>query len=871
MRLHNRTMLILALLFTLYFTAQHALGALTPLSAPQFQMRFRVTSVANQQPANTVFVLKGAAGMSVQSMGSQWSQWATFGASQVDQLLKQYPNAYSKKFPMVVKFQLSNARPVTAINVEIRLTETGATIPLHAQLTGPTLGVTLWRDADNKPMAGTMADFNRLTIWKGVPSTLHRPHPQKFPIIDRFIGGSDDALEWSEGIDNLAKYGLDVMMLPPSASTRSMLIQAGVRRTSGAVYSPPGYTFEFPYLRYDMQKLPGASGKTTAQILDQWARSLAQPFIAAGYEPKDVALYNMADEPGWYYPDALTALQASAAGMIRFHQYLQAQGLRPADVGAASWATVQPIGVSKATTPATRKLFYWTMQFFPWDSANYFAASTRAMDKAFYPGIPNPVNWNMFNGRSYVPGPVDNNHYKDSPDAAMGAHDWFEFARLHGSNMLWTEDWFPDSQAYKWSYYAAKLGPAARNAGISWGGYVVPRSMDQAGYGLMQKVLSVVGNGGKAVEYFVFGPEYNFPGNAYSKHADVILPEMARVHSMIAQAEDLLLPGQKPQAQVAILQPRSSEVWDTNGVAGAADSSFNNRTVGYMAEIYDLYRGLQQQNIPADFVAEDALTPAGLKGYKVLYVTEPDFPQEYLPALLQWVNDGGTLVSVSGAFTADRYDNPMMAFQQASGIVEAQRPRLMIGAIGRLPVTSSIDGDWRIYGVKGKVEQFHGNVAARFQDGTPAIIERKSGHGAFVHYAFLPGVSAYASRNPGNGQFSDAALKWVAFPTRQAGVQTPVSVDQLNVETPILLSDDGAAVTLLNWSGKDLSGLNVTVHVPFPVGSVSSVTSGSIPFTHLGDAVSFSIPLQGADIVVLRKDGRKDPVQGAGSMQSSRR
>lgn len=853
MKRYNKKMFLLTLLFMLCTVGQHALAALVPASVPQFQMRFRVTSVANQQPAATTFVLGGVPGMSAQSVGSQWSNWTTFGAVQVAQVLKQYPNTYSKQFPVVIKLQLSNVQPTTMVSAEIKLTQTGVTIPLQAQLNGPTLGVLVWRDAGNNPMAGTMADFNRLTIWNTLPTNPAGPRPQQFPVVDRFIGGSSDAIEWSEGIGHLAQYGLNAMFLPPTTLMRSMLLQTGVSHTGGAVYSPPGYTFAFPYLHYNMRKLPGAAGKSDDQILTQWAQSLAQPFVAAGYAPRDVALYNMADEPGWYYPDAINALRGDAAGMARFHQYLQAQGLQLADVGATSWATVQPIGVSQATTPAARRLFYWTMQFFPWDSANYFAASTQAMNQAFYPGIPNPVNWNMFTGRSYVPGPVDNNHNPGSPDAAMGAQDWFEFAQLHGSNMLWTEDWFRDNQAYKWSYYAAKLGPAARNAGISWGGYVVPRSSGQTPDGFTQKVLSIVGNGGKALEYFVFGPEYNFPRNTYSQRADVILPKMAQVHGMIAKAEDLLWPGQKPQAQVAILQPRSSEVWDPNGVSGAGDSNFNSQTVDYMAEVYDLYRSLQQQDIPAEFVPEDGLTPAGLKGYKVLYVTEPDFPAEYLPALLQWVNDGGTLVTVSGALTADRYDNPMATFQQARGIIEAQRSRLKIDAAGHLPVTSVIGGNWRIYGVKGAIGKYQGNVVASFQDGTPAIIERLSGQGAFIHYAFLPGISAYESHDYASGQFAPAALKWVAFPIQQAGVQAPVSVDQLNVETPMLLSSGGAAVTMLNWRGQDVSNLNVTAHVPFPVRSVSSVTAGNIAFKQTGDAVSFSMPLQGADVVTLRK------------------
>ena len=83
-----------------------------------------------------------------------------------------------------------------------------------------------------------------------------------------------------------------------------------------------------------------------------------------------------------------------------------------------------------------------------------------------------------------------------------------------------------------------------------------------------------------------------------------------------------------------------------------------------------------------------------------------------------------------------------------------------------------------------------------------------------------------------------------------------VSVDQRNVETPILLSGNGAALTLLNWTGNALPSVNVTAHVSFQVDQVSSVTTGNIAFNQSGDAVSFAMPLQGADIVPLKGPGR---------------
>ena len=37
----------------------------------------------------------------------------------------------------------------------------------------------------------------------------------------------------------------------------------------------------------------------------------------------------------------------------------------------------------------------------------------------------------------------------------------------------------------------------------------------------MRRVVSLIGGGAKGMTYFIFGPEYNFPGNCYSEFVDL--------------------------------------------------------------------------------------------------------------------------------------------------------------------------------------------------------------------------------------------------------------------------------------------------------------------------------------------------------------
>jgi hypothetical protein len=373
--------------------------------------------------------------------------------------------------------------------------------------------------------------------------------PQHFVLVDRFIGGDDDRLDWREGITNLARLGVTALMVPPDNIQRELLAETGGVKTAGAVYSPPGYAFA-------SQNSPN---KPVESPVD-WAAALAKPYLASGFASSDVAWFAMSDEPGWYYPSQYAMLR-DAPAVERFHSYLKANGLQPSDFDQPDWQSVTAIGRSQFKDLPSKRLFYWTQRFFSWDSSRYFAECSSALERAFSPSLLVATNWNFFSGRLYVPGAVANNPDKQSPDVAMGGQDWFEFARMRGGSVLWTEDWFPDSQAYQWSFYSAKLRSAATKGNVMFGGYVVPRASGDRQDGLLQKVLALIGSGAKAMQSYVFGPEYTFPSNTYSEIPH-ILPKLAEAYRMIASAEEVLWPGRAPSAQVAILAPRSSEMWD---------------------------------------------------------------------------------------------------------------------------------------------------------------------------------------------------------------------------------------------------------------------------------------------------------------------
>ena len=826
--------------------ATSGVAAFDATDVPTFELRARIVSVGGAAPGtDQTFRIALGNAEAQEAVGSAFSGWLTADRDVITSIVGQYPNSYLKRYPVVTHLSIGGVVDPTHVELELRFDGDDQVIAMAAELWGGNLGVLVWREA-GKARAGTMADYNR-KYWAAmgtaaVPSAERAKH---FPIIDRFIGGDGDRTNWREGITQLSRAGFNAIMAPPSRNVRQLLREAGQERTAWAIYNPPGYAFDF-------------SEDITLESIDAWAANLAKPYLDIGYERTDMAAYAMSDEPGWYFPGRFEVLLASPEGMARYHGYLRAQGFTPADLGATDWDVVRPIGQTAATDLPSKRLFYWTMRFFSWDSAGHFADSTRAMEKAFYPGVPVLVNWNFFAGRFYLPGPVGNNSAKQDPDAAMGCHDWHEFGRMRGCTMLWTEDWFGDEKAYQWSYYCSRLRVAARLGGVDFGGYVIPRTAGGRQDGVLQKILTIAGSEGKALKYFVFGPEYNFPGNCYS-HKSFLLPKMAEAHHMIGQAEDVLWPGRMPQPQVAMLHPRSSQLWDTpegavhRPLLDVTNTNLNGRTTDYFAETFNLYLALQHANIPTEQIDEDMLNADDLAVYRVLYVTGPNIPAEGQEAIAAWMKAGGTLVTVSGAGQFDRYNEPC----DVLGSAGAARPRALVKDSDALAQSGRIrigDEEVLAYGPRGRLRR-DDDTRLVFTDGKPALHITRIGQGREVHFTFMPGISYWRSRSGTTDKlptgFSQTLRDLITDPVHDAGVVAPVSANVPLVETPMLVSEAGAAITVLNWTGAPVDALTMTARPGFAVARAESIKQGPLAIRKIAGGVVVTLPLGAADIVKL--------------------
>lgn len=816
---------------------------------PDFRFRVRLNSVAGPNTAGVTdwFYVSYQYAIPQQPLTlGGWSDWLSVTGAVKDAILNGYPNgSWPAVFGQYVIYPLCAATNTSlTIAWQTAQASNAFTATYSGSATVPTsFSLLQWRDSP-RPMPtriGPCSAYNKryLRVVESLGLTTNNL-PQQFILADVAYQPDQEDQASQDILGLLRRIGFNTIgsgLYPPG---KSVLAQLGVTRTTGGIYWPP-------------QIFDSDLSQTSDEVMDAWAQDNANVVRNSGWDPKDVSIFTMGDEVSWPFAFGSTGPDMTNV----FHSYLTDKGFVPADFGKSAWSEVGFLGRSGATSLPAKRLFYWTTRFFPDNSADVFARWTRAMERAFYPGLPISANWNIFSTRYYTPGGA-------AADSARCAHDWIDFGRRRGVTCLWTEDWFGDDRARVWSYYASKLRSGAnkyndsRTEGappaIGFGGYVVGMTGGDKSGGALQKILGILGNGGKVIQSFVFGPEYGFPGNCWSESFKYYA-ELAAALRVVGKAEDLMYPGQPVRAQVAILHAQSAQVWDKKEetiATGLNAQAINTDAPDWQAEQYNLYSALQDAHVPADWVDETDLEQDTLSQFKVIYVTTPNLSSNAIAGLQTWIQAGGVAVFIAGAAQFDQYDETNTQINVTLGIAAAPRNRLYwdayVSSLGA--ITSSVAGlpGFNATGLAQALTPTTAGVQARFSGSSlPAITVNTVGRGKAIVFGTLVGT---AYRQGGQA----AARDWVAWPvTAVAGVGLPVDFNAPNVEAATLASSNGLAVTLFNWNAVTVSNLALTVRSSQTIGAVQSVQLGtSLPFSQNGVTVSFSLPSLGpADVVKL--------------------
>ena len=328
-------------------------------------------------------------------------------------------------------------------------------------------------------------------------------------------------------------------------------------------------------------------------------------------------------------------------------------------------------------------------------------------------------------------------------------------------------------------------------------------------------------------------------------------------------------------------------MWDEAGIKSPTtiedetNPNMDGRTTEYMAELHGLFALVSQTlNIPVDFIDEDFLVeePSRLARFRVVVVVEPSMPAESQSALAKFANGGGTVLLTRGAAMLDRYGQPIEVL--GAGIDSVQATPTAIGSVWSLPNTANgtfltragTAAAFTAFGQVGRASPklpAGSTVLAKFADGSAAAVavaprpmgvaDTRSvgdGVGSVIRLLWLPGLSwDHSGWLAGSGAFlrgifDDAGVTTPAWTNAGSCIRSAGGLER-GIETPLLIAENGATLTLLNWCGGNQT-VEASALVGFTVGSIeAAVAGGSLAFRQDAGAGAVAVNVTVSDVEVL--------------------
>lgn len=572
-----------------------------------------------------------------------------------------------------------------------------------------------------------------------------------------------------------------------------------------------------------------------AQAIEDFYRAAAEKIQKEDPEALALAYRNkLYDEPGTGNLDHIAKCESCTSA---FREYLKQHGLTPADLGKTDWDQVNVIPREAATDLASKRLYYWSIQFRDHSMAQVFKWGTEMTEKYLGQGILAAANFTNAGLSDWASGLID-------------YPDWFLVGRQRAQSLMWSEDWTslgPDGTGYVVDVLRSAGSPHHLPVGL----YVIATDPEV----LPRKTYSALMHGAKYLNFYCYGPYYAFGDGSLSENAPT-QKALATVAREVARADDLLHPGQVPAAQVAISFFKSHEIWQQD--------------TAIQVERRNTYLALTHDNYPVDFLDEPMVEQGKLDRYKVFYLVDSNLSRAAARKIRDWVARDGVLVACAGAGLRDEYDEEVDLLKEVYGVADLTVTKPKMGYRERydLPLaqpaeTVTFSGKAPIPACKvpviGYQEAFTPTTAAvvgTFSDGRPAALLNSFGKGRCLHFGFLPAVAYAKEAQPSATQvvvgYLDSQRQVLTAGARLARVVRPVECSVAQVEANLLSSPKGSVALLANWRMQPLPALKVTLRPPKPVRSVESVRRGKLAFKSAGGAVQVTLPLEATDMLLLR-------------------
>jgi hypothetical protein len=440
------------------------------------------------------------------------------------------------------------------------------------------------------------------------------------------------------------------------------------------------------------------------------------------------------------------------------------------------------------------------------------------------------------------------------------------------------ENWTGDAFGISLSY-TANLMRCAANLGDekNFGVYIRPLRFNDS-LAPIYAVMTYAGYGCKNFFFFNYGHGPHQP-DSWSEYP-ALYPAIRNALDMLGQAEDLLYPGQLPAAQVAVLYPGASDIWNKASIRL------------YKVEAHGIYHALRHDGYAVDLIDEIELKDKffsdninGKNNYRVLYITGPNIPRSAIEPLKAWVKAGNTVIVTNGAAIKDEYHEK---FVDADGLdallgLESKSREEERTPIGSLLVNprQDIKIDNLSYGESTpflladnshplKISLLNGATAivSGTKDSNVYATEYQSDPtaGKAITFGMYFGAAYMMNYNIGDNYNVDTRTirptnwnpilrKLIVAPVKQLGITKPVEIDQdLEIECCRLESAAGIGIVLLNWSGRKVEKMKFKVTNNGAFTNVKSVKQGILGtdvIKVVGNDLEIEVSLDNVDVLMI--------------------
>jgi len=614
------------------------------------------------------------------------------------------------------------------------------------------------------------------------------PRPQKFSIVSN-CGGYGMGHGYAIRYTNKAVF---------EAELRSLKV-LGVNGLAGGSSNPFGHVI---YAQLGGYPVPGArKGQTVPEAGCPFAPGVAartktmvdEGLAAALKMPVDEVWWRTEDEIGAvidHSPEGKAHFAVCPACTEAFRVWLKDQGVSPSALGSKDWAEVRPADLAAKGEPATA-LTYYTAMFSTYASAKLFTPLRDALAKANEEKRKNPSLKQPFvfsfalRGNTFL----------------MGGHslDFFDFYR-HADNAMVYETSNRDARVWGWDSYLCDVGRILTSRQkTEFGVYVKPHRGAP-----IQRALSAASRGARMIYWYTYGPDY-VKGDSFAEN-EAALEATARAAAILGKTEDLLYGSTwASPPEVAVVNPRSSELWNRLG-AGSPAPYENAKWI---------YSALAHAHVPVDPIDEGMLATENLSRYKVIYVSGTNLTAAAAGKLAAWVREGGTLYTSGGGLARDESNQPLAALEPALGL-QARGPVELwskVQSYGATTLEVYAGSGPEISGPPGKFAPVVGreplkpaagtDVVAKFADGSPALTRHAFGKGQVWVAGFFPGLeysSGVRTEEFDMTRDFDAVRRGFVTAALER-VKPVVDASQPLVEGVLLRGEGGKrSVTLMNWA-----------------------------------------------------------------------